>query len=454
MYRKLGWFGIALALACWAGLIGLRIIVFGEPVVIAELLVEMGLVLAGSYLFWRWIVSTLSRQAAEVRVRTEHLEALHAASIALTTEHDLTGVLQKVVDQSRNLLNAKYGALGILDDDSDAISQLITSGMSPAQRAMLEQFPRGHGLLGAPIAERRSVRVAHIAGDPRSRGFPPNHPAMSTFLGVPIMSKGRIFGNLYLTDKLTDSLQTPDGVRVAGPLPFTQEDQDILEMFANQAAIAIENAQLYRQNQQIAILQERERFGMDLHDGVIQSIYAIGLMLDDSRHRAEEDAASARQGIDAAIRGLNEVIRDIRSYIHDLRTHQFESRNLQQGLEELARELQTYSVLTIDLAVEPAALMRVTPQQTKDILQIAREALSNIRQHAHATHVEIRLGYTGTALTLAITDNGVGLPAEGDHDSRGFGLRNMAERAQRLRGELVLRSLERGGTAIEVTIPI
>ncbi len=426
-------------------------IVFGERFVPRAILVEMGLVFAGSLIFWQWIVAMLARQAAEVQLRTEHLEALHAASIALTTEHDLTSVLQKVIDLSRGLLNAKYGALGILDEDGTTIDQMITSGMTPAQRALLDQFPHGHGLLGAPIDERRPVRVARISEDPRSRGFPPNHPAMYTFLGVPIMSKGRMFGNLYLADKLADSPQTRI-VRAAGPIPFTQEDQDILEMFANQAAIAIENAQLYRQNQQIAILQERERFGMDLHDGVIQSIYAIGLMLDDSRHRADTNIELTRQGIDAAIIGLNQVIRDIRSYIHDLRTHQFESRNLQQGLEELAREVQTYSALGIDLDIAPDALRRVTPQQAKDILQIVREALSNIRKHAHATHVDVQFALRDALLDLSIVDNGVGLPS-GDLDGRGYGLHNMRERAQRLQGSLTVQPRPGGGTSIHVTFP-
>ena len=452
-HRKLGWFGIALALGCWAGLIGLRVFVFGGPFIWRDVLIEMGLVFAGSVVFWQWIVAMLSRQAAEVQLRTEHLEALHAASIALTTEHDLTSVLQKVVDLSRSLLNAKYGALGILDDSETAIDQMITSGMSPAQRAMLDEFPHGHGLLGAPIDEQRPVRVDRISDDPRARGFPPNHPAMYTFLGVPIMSKGRMFGNLYLADKLTAPLHGRTNARgVSGPFPFTQEDQDILEMFANQAAIAIENAQLYRQNQQIAILQERERFGMDLHDGVIQSIYAIGLMLDESRHHADEDIARTQQGIDAAIAGLNRVIQDIRSYIHDLRTHQFQSRNLQQGLEELAREVQTYSALSIELDIAPDALRRVTAQQSKDILQIVREALSNIRKHAHATQVEVSFALHNGTLDLTITDNGIGLPS-GDLNGRGFGLHNMRERAERLQGSLTVQPRHNGGTCIKLAIP-
>jgi signal transduction histidine kinase len=405
--------------------------------------------------------------------------------MALTTEHDLTEVLQKVVDLSRSLLNAKYGALGILDEDGENIDQMITSGLSPHARAQMDRFPFGSGLLAAPIKERRSVRVGTIAADDRARGFPPNHPAMHTFLGVPIMSKGRMFGNLYLADKLPDVHTEEPAHLIRGAVAFSQEDQELLEMFANQAAIAIENAQLYRQNQQLAIFHERERFGMDLHDGVIQSIYAIGLMLDDARHRFPTDPSAAQQGIDNAISGLNRVISDIRSYIHDLRTHQFQHRNFQQDLEELVRDLQTYSILDVDLELDPVATTRINQRIAKDLLPIAREALTNVRKHAHATAVKIQLQRHDTGIALSIVDNGIGLAqtnggglagnhdphhANGTHSSQpeaappyqhghgsrpsaGQGLRNMHERAEKLHGTLKVTSAHEGGTQVEVCIP-
>jgi signal transduction histidine kinase len=271
---------------------------------------------------------------------------------------------------------------------------------------------------------------------------------MQSFLGVPIVSKGRIFGNLYLTDKLPD-LQSGR----SQPTGFSQEDQEILEMFANQAAIAIENAQLYRQNQQIAVLQERERFGMDLHDGVIQSIYAIGLMLDASRHQLHHSTADAAQGIESALRSLDQVIKDIRAYIHDLRAQQVQGRNLQQGLEDLARQLQTYSVLTVDVTADPAALQRLTPAQTSDMLQIAREALSNIRKHAHATEVTICVSATPRDVVLTIEDNGSGLD-NGSAKTGGYGLNNMAARARHLNGELTVASLPTRGTRVSVAVPV
>ncbi len=121
-------------------------------------------------------------------------------------------------------------------------------------------------------------------------------------------------------------------------------------MFAIQAAIAVENAQLYRENQQIAVLRERERIGMDLHDGVIQSIYAIGLLLDDARHRIDTAPEQTRDVIGAAITGLNEVIVDIRNYIQHLRPQRFQGRNIKQGLEALAQELRTDTLLSSNSA--------------------------------------------------------------------------------------------------------
>lgn len=448
--KLLGVLGVLLALICWAALIVLRFLIFNQPFSVRLIMVETSLVVLGSAIFWRWIISVLGRQADEVRQRTRHLEALHSASIALTTEHDLTVVLQKVVDLSRSLLHAKYGALSLLDEQGSAVSQMITSGLSPTARARMDKFPRTHGLLGVPISERRPIRVDSIAADPRSRGFPANHPGMTSFLGVPLLSKGRVFGNLYLADKIPDP-----NTNKRSPTPaFTQEDQEILEMFANQAAIAIENAQLYRQNQQIAVLQERERFGMDLHDGVIQSIYAIGLMLDNNRHQIDTSPQAAREGIGVAINGLNQVIKDIRSYIHDLRSSQVHGNNLQQGLEGLARDLQTYSILDVALEVDPNALKRLSAKQTNALLQIAREALSNVRKHAHATQVTMRLQIQDGNVTLAIEDDGLGFDQKHKSDPGGHGLRNMAERAHHLNGLLDVHSSPSGGTRIAVTLPV
>jgi signal transduction histidine kinase len=229
---------------------------------------------------------------------------------------------------------------------------------------------------------------------------------------------------------------------------FTAQDQDVLEMFATQAAIAIENAQLYRQRQQLAILQERERFGMDLHDGIIQSIYAVGMTLEDAEQQIPQDPRSAQSHVAQAIQNLNDVIRDIRNYILDLRPQRFQGRDLTRGLEELAREFRANTFLTVNLNCDPLEPNLLTPEQTVEILHIAQEALTNIRKHARATRVEIDLIRDARAIDLEIQDDGGGIAQDQPNGRGGHGLQNMRERARALGGDLVVEPREGGGTRV------
>jgi signal transduction histidine kinase len=450
--RVLGVLGIVLALVCWAALLLLRVLVFGLPLTPANILVELILVAAGSALFWFWIVATLNRQNAEVRLQAERLAALHAATTALTTEHELRPVLQKVVDLSRELIHARYGALGILSEEGDQIGQFIASGISPSAQAQIGRFPGGHGLLGASLFQGETVRVADIAADERSSGLPTHHPDMHSFLSVPITSKGRIFGNLYLADKLAQgdhrSANQPDD-----HVEFTTEDQELLEMFAAQAAIAIEDAQLHRATRQVAVMRERERIGMDLHDGVIQSIYAIGLMLDDTAHRLDSDTELAEERIANAITGLNSVIRNIRAYIHDLRSPDFSDKSLESGVEELIREMEAYSVLEVTSDIEADAAENMSQNQVAELLYIVQEALTNIRRHSHASAAHIVARFEEDNLLLTIEDDGVGFAQDALGDHGGHGLRNMAQRALQSQGTLELNTAPGSGTRITVRIP-
>ena len=395
--------------------------------------------------FTTWLFSLMERRETEVHRRSEQLAALHKAALALTNEIDLATVLQRVVDEARTLAEAQYGAVGVLDADRNHIEQFIVSGITPEQRALMGSPPHGHGLLGALINTGETIRVPNIADDSRSVGFPPNHPPMRSLLGVPISFKGEILGDLYLTDKLT-----PAGAVTA----FSEQDQQLLEMFATQAAIAIKNAQFHRQSQQLIILQERDRFGMDLHDGVIQSIYGIGLMLEEAQYRFETETAGGRDLLMRAIEGLNHTIRDIRNYILDLRPQRFQGRDLQQGLAELARELRAHSFLNINVEVESEASIKLSPEQTVEILHITREALTNVRKHARASQVEINVNNQSDALILTIVDNGIGLDPDLILNGSGNGLHNMQERAQALGGKIIFTRVESGGTQIQLSLPV
>ena len=403
------------------------------------------LLAAGAIGFTVLVFSWIEQRDEEARWRSDQLSALHRATLALTEELDLATVLQLVVDQARTLAGAKYGALGVLDEENILFDQFITSGITPEQRARLGRPPLGHGLLGVLIKDGEPLHVPDISTDPRGVGFPPNHPPMRSLLGVPIKFKDNILGDLYLTDKMTASGSVTD---------FSDQDQRLLEMFASQAAIAIKNAQLYRQSQQLTLLQERERFGMDLHDGVIQSLYAVGLMLEDAQYQTEVRAEEARTGIARAIEGLNDVIRDIRNYILDLRPQRFQGQHLPDGLAELAREVRAHSFLNVDVQIDSEDWTLLSHEHTVEILHIAREALTNVRKHSRASLVEITLTRQPQALALAIADNGIGFDPKLAINGEGNGLHNMQERAQALGGKIVITQREAGGMSVELLIPV
>jgi signal transduction histidine kinase len=460
--RRLRWLAVAGPVVFWVMVLYVRTAFFAEQRSLWGDVFTTGLIGLGAGVFSAWIFRIIDQREEEIRhlyqqaqqaqtlseQQTQQLMALREASLALSTELDLEVVLQRVVDLSRQLANAKYGALGVLDDEGRYIDQFITSGLTPAVRARMGEPPRGHGLLGAVIKGGQTIRIPDIAQDERSVGFPPNHPPMHSLLGMPIRWKSEIVGDLYLTDKMDAHGQTAGVV-------FTELDQQLLEMFATQAAIAIENAQLYRRTQQLAILQERQRFGMNLHDGIIQSIYAIGLMLEESAHIIDSTPQETKTLLQQSLRGLNDVIRDIRNYILDLRPQRFQGRNFHSGLQELARDLRAQSILTIHLHADGADVDGLTNEQTVELLHLAQEALTNVSKHARATRVDVTLGNVDGTLVLTIADNGIGFDPARAAKGAGHGLRNMRERARALGGELEIQPREQGGTCLtlEVQLP-
>jgi two-component system, NarL family, sensor histidine kinase DevS len=447
--RLLRWVAVLAPVAFWAALLVFRAYLFHEPHILEADIFSLFVIALGASLFSVWIFSIVDNREAEIHRRTEQLSALHAAALTLTTELDISVVLQRVVDLSCELVNAKYGALGVLDEKGSQIQQFITSGITAGERARIGEPPHGHGLLGLLIREGVPLRIPEIRGDPRSVGFPPNHPPMHSLLGVPIRSKGRVIGDLYAADKRAEADRGEEEYT-----EFSRDDQELLEMFATQAAIAIENAQLYRQTQQLAILQERERFGMDLHDGVIQSIYAIGLMLEDGQLRlpAEPDEAISR--ITQAIQGLNDVIRDIRNYILDLRPQRFQGKDLVRGLDELARDLRANSFLNVRLSTENIEPGSLSEEQTVEVLHILQETLTNVRKHARASSVYISMSREDNHVHLAVEDDGVGLDRARTQSATGHGLHNMHERARALGADIRLEPGSAGGTRMTLNVPL
>ena len=382
-------------------------------------------------------VSTEARSEAESRILSPALQALDAAVRGIGGVLDVEQVLQLIVDRVRELVSAQYAALGIVDE-AGLITDFITSGITSDERRAIGDLPRGHGLLGLIIRENQTYRIPDIGSHPESYGFPPNHPPMQSFLGVPVTVKGEVVGRLYLTNK-----------QRAGE--FSADDQALVETFALHAGIAIENARLYEQVERLAVVDERDRISRDLHDSVIQSIYAVTLSLDDVPELVSEAPAEARKRVDDSIDALHGVIRDIRNFIFGLRPLLLDSGSLLDGLRALADELRRNTTTEIEVVGDEPD--NVAIEVVAELLAIAREALANVARHSSAEHAVVQLSTLNGDVRLEITDDGGGIAPYADVAHGHHGLPNMRARAMALGGTFDIESAKHTGTRIIAVIP-
>jgi len=552
----------------------------------------------------------LTREQIEAR-----LVALHRASLELVSDLSLDVVLERIVHLAREQAGARYAALGVQDDQGKLV-RFIPVGMTADEMRQIAHPPIGLGLIGAIAKERRIIRTPDISRDDRCVGFPPNHPPMNSFLGVPIMSGNQLLGQIYLTDKEDYTEFTRDDERVietlaayaaiaivnarmyedlvlrdkslsqrnkdlkllnnigemladtfeideilektldhvmsyleveAGEIYLTEEDglslrlamhrgeaadavwtkdqfrlgeglvglvaesakplvtnnlqQDVhllrhqlvnagfqciacipliahanvigvlgvatrniqplalreislLTSIGTWAGTAIENVRLIQQGRRTAVLEERERIGMDLHDGIIQSIYAVGLALDYARMEVESNPNKALVKLEQAIEGLNSTIRDIRTYIMDLRPRQFRGENLMDSLQRLIDETRANTHLEISLTgPDNGSVILPTPIATA-LFHICQEALANIAKHAQASQAKISLWTAHRRVLLEISDDGEGFDLSKMKLALGHGLANMHTRASKMGGDIEINSEPGKGTSVLAWIPL
>jgi signal transduction histidine kinase len=374
--------------------------------------------------------------AAAAHEARRRLEALDNATVAISQELGLERVLQIIVDSVRPLAGARYAALGI-PDEHGSMERFITSGMSARDRAAIGPPPRGRGLLGASLRESATVRVDDVASDPRSVGYPPAHPVMRTFLSVPVKVEGRAIGNLYLTDRL-------DG------RPFSQDDERLVESFARHAGLAIHNARMHEELRQLAVLQERERIAQDLHDGSIQSLYAVSLALEDTAELMDADPGQAAERIEHAIESIHGTIQEIRDFIMGLDPDARTAVDLLAGLTTLTDEFERSTLIEVELVSDPD--VPLDPDETLQLIQLTREAMSNVARHAEATKVVVNVEDRRERLRLSIIDDGQGFDTNAQQRPGHHGLTNMHARAESLGGSLAIES-DDDGTRVVFEMP-
>ena len=366
------------------------------------------------------------------------LRQLLDAVQTVASDLDLPGMLQRITQAAVDLVDASYGALGVLDATKTKLAQFITVGIDDEGRRAIGHLPAGHGILGLLIVEARPLRLPDLNEHPQRFGFPPGHPPMTSFLGVPILVRDEVFGNLYLTDKRSAEV-------------FTDVDEELVVGLAGAAGVAIENARLSQRVRELALAEDRERIARDLHDTVIQRLFATGMSLQSTTRLVRTDATAAVGRIEQAIDDLDVTIKDIRTAIFGLEQHLAPPAGIRVAV------LATVRDAAATLGFEPRVVLDGPIDSTvpvaigDELVATLREALSNVARHAEATAVEVEITVDADVL-VRVCDDGVGLP--GDERPEGHGLRNMAERAARLDGTFTTTSGPRGGTIFTWRVPL
>ena len=367
----------------------------------------------------------------EDRATVPALRGLLHAVLAIGSDLDLGAMLHRIVESAVELVGARYGALGVLDEAGIGLAQFLTVGVDDDTHHAIGHLPEGHGILGVLIADPRPLRLPDLRAHPDSYGFPPHHPPMRSFLGVPIKIRDQVFGNLYLTDKV-DAAE------------FSELDEELAVGLASAAAVAVDNARLHVTVQSLALVHDRERIARDLHDTVIQRLFATGLSLQGTV-RLVRDGAEVMERIEQAVDDLDVTIKHIRSAIFGLST----TADSGDGVRDRVRSLLQESAAV--LGFEPRVVFdgpvdTMVPEAiTADLLATIGEALTNVARHAGATRVDVSLTVEDEVV-LTVADDGVGPPAPGTPGGRGLG--NMAVRAERHGGTLQLDAGRTGGTIL------
>jgi signal transduction histidine kinase len=366
------------------------------------------------------------------------LKAVSDAVLAIGAKLSVEEVLQNLVHSSRTLVDTRYAALGIPDGDG-GFSAFLTSGMSDKLIASLGPLPRTHGMLGAILESPAPFRTHDIHDDPRFTGWwPRGHPDMRSFLGVPIVAHDGVIGAFYLTEK-------------EGAPEFSLADQELIELLASHAAIAVTNARLYEQSRELSVISERNRLALELHDVVSQKLYSLVLTAEAAATLLDRDADAARTQVGKLQEIAKQALDELRSLIFELRPPDLVQDGLCGALRkhvEVLRRVQSVEIdMEGDLELEP------DPQRDAEVFRIAQEAMQNALRHAQASRVVVRLAGEDGRLRLDILDDGVGFdPQEPELRSRRLGLTSMEERAQRIGGRLDIRSAQGEGTTVRLDV--
>lgn len=353
----------------------------------------------------------------------------------MAAQVELSALLRSTVKTGMDLTGAKYGALGVLGEHG-ALMDFVHLGFEPNVARKIGHLPRATGVLGTITRTGATVRIDDITEHSDAYGFPEAHPEMTTFLGVPVRVGDRIFGNLYLTDK--------EG-------GFTADDELIVEFLAVTAGTAVSTLRMQERLRRAALHEDRERIARDLHDSIIQDLFAVGLGLQASAAKLDDDPSAIHEQLDTAIDKLDETIASLRRYIFDLRPPVWARPSLPSELSRLLEDLAAPHRVAVGLDFDcPPDVPE--PPIADDLFAVIKESVSNALRHGKPSMVDVRVVCEGEVVRASISDDGIGFDTESE--SEGLGLDNLAERVERAMGSLFIDSTPGRGTVVHVAFPM
>lgn len=363
------------------------------------------------------------------------LNRVSQAVLAVSSQLHPRDALGVIVRSARTLAEARYAALGV-PDDHGSFAEFVVSGISAARQRAIGPLPRQHGMLAALLKAEEPVRLADIREDPRFEGWPPAHPDMSGFLGVPVRNGPEVLGIIFVANKTSGE-------------PFTERDTELLSLFAAHAAIALTNARLHERARELSVLEERGRLARELHDAVSQRLFSIraharaasALVSADPARAAGEIAAIAELGAQAHA--------ELRAVIDGLAPPELDGLGLAASLRRYASLASRAHGVPVEVRASDAG--QLDPVASAAAFRVAQEALHNALRHSGAPEVRVALTRTPRRMTLTVADEGTGFDPELASD--GLGLASMRERAASAGGTLRVRSAPGTGTEIKLVIP-
>ncbi|MEV4453212.1 GAF domain-containing sensor histidine kinase [Streptomyces mirabilis] len=379
------------------------------------------------------------------------LYAVSSALLAMSRHLEVRDVLKTIVASARELLDARYAALGV-PDDHGGFAQFVVDGVSDAQWKAIGPLPRQHGILAAMLHEARPERLADVRKDPRFEGWPAAHPDMSDFLGLPIRDGDEVIGALFLANKNRTKENQKDCSAPDGGCGFTEDDEELLTILAQHAAIALTNARLYERSRELTIAEERSRLAHELHDAVSQKLFSLRLTAQAAAALVDRDPARAKGELHQVAMLAAEATEELRAAVIELRPAALDEDGLVATLRTQIQVLDRAHSARVTFAGH--GVRALPAAQEEAVLRVAQEALHNALRHSGAGRVDVTLEKRGTGTVLRVSDDGSGFePTAIRAAGRHLGLVSMRDRSSGVGGTLNVESAPGKGTTIEMEVP-